>query len=190
MISQHPKSTALHDPANPGRMAEFDNIFQIPVGIDVAHHELHEGDMYSVHTFANVANAANFDLVIHTMDSVAKRIHMFFEAEVEAESEFYVYEDATYTDGTGVAVVPINRERNSAKTSDIQDMESNPNILGVGNLLVQTMAGSGKKVGGRARGLEELVLRNDTIYLFRITNVSGGIEWVSPQLTWYEHSNE
>lgn len=186
-----PDSVTIRDPKDSTKAAKLDTIAQILVGIDAVHHEIHEGDNYAIHVHDDLANNEALDIVIRAMNDNAKRMHVVFEAEVEAECEFEVFEDPTYVQGSGAAVTAVNRERNSSNTTDAQNIEVNPTITNPGTLLFATMAGSGKKIGGRARGLEEIVLKQDASYIFRITNVSGGGDiWVSPQISWYEHSNE
>ena len=167
-------------------MGEIDNLTEAFIIIDFAHHEIHEGGSFFIDVFEEINNNAFADLAITTPDT-AKHTHMFFEGEVESEMEFYAYEDPDITGGT--SYTPVNRNRNSTNTSACTCV-LNPTVNAVGMLLGQTKVGSGKKVGGRARGLVELILKQGATSLFRVENVSGAAsQWVSSQYAWYEHTD-
>jgi len=46
-IDRIPQSNNLSDPSDPDRVQEFDPLFKAPLFIDIAHHEVHEGDITS-----------------------------------------------------------------------------------------------------------------------------------------------
>lgn len=194
---QHPKDMDLrhidqrehYPPASAKRVYLSDHVDKTTNAIkiiDYEHNEVHGESAYQLGTFADVASDATFDIVFLTPNSRAW-MHIVFEAEVEGECEFYVYEGSTATGGT--PATPTNRNRNSTKTCGCT-IVANPTVTVDGTLLVKTKVGSGKKFGGEARGRTELVLKPNTKYTFRIHNVSAGELWVSPNMVWYVHTNK
>ena len=157
------------------------------VTIEFEHHEIHEGDSYTIQTFNDIDDAANFDLGV-TTPNTTKWGHFVMETEIEAEMELYLYEGATISSGS--AVTPINRNRNSSNTSGMT-VVSGPTVGATGSLLVKQKAGSGKKIGGTTRDANEFIFKQNTKYLFRITNVSGSdAQFASIRITWYEHTSK
>ncbi len=183
--------SVITDPYNRLRRAIFDNLFRVPVTIDVAHHETHEGDAYAIATFVDpVADEASLDIGVLT-PAGGKWGHFVAEVDFLGMCELYIYEAPTYTGGT--SITPRNRNRNYADNS-IMTAVSGPTVSAVGTELVKSKAGSGtnnKTVRtGQVRSQAEWILRADTKYLFRVTNESGGNSYIAPTINWYEHTND
>lgn len=56
--------------------------------------------------------------------------------------------------------------------------------------LAKYAVGSGKNSGGGARDAEEFVLKQNTLYLFRITEGNVAATNINWELDWYEHTNK
>ena len=156
--------------------------------ISYEHHELHAGSHYEVRINKDIPNAGTYNLAFTTPDTT-KWIHMIFGLSVELEADVMLYEDITSFTG-GSAVTPINNNRNSVNTSGIVDMEFDTTpTLGTPTTLAHMVLGSGRAVGGEARGGAEFILKQDTTYLLAIINqATGAANETNIFLNWYEHT--
>lgn len=155
--------------------------------IDYAHHEIHDGSAFTASYKADIANSANLDLLIVTPDST-KYAHFTYVIEVELETDGLLYEGVTATAGSAVAA--YNRNRNSL-TEPTVVITSTPTAITTGTTIIRSgHYGSGKTIGGNDRTVNELILKRNTKYLLRLTNVvTNASNYMSVRLNWYEHTN-
>lgn len=153
--------------------------------IDFAHHEIHEGDAFTASYKVDVANGANLDLLIVTPNT-DKRIHFTYVVEVELETDGAFYENVTATAGTAVAA--YNRDRNSLTAATLV-VTHTPSAITEGTTIIRSgHYGSGKTIGGNDRTVNEIILKKNTKYLLRLTNViANATNYMSVRLNWYEH---
>ena len=153
--------------------------------IDFAHHEIHEGDAFTASYKVDVANGANLDLLIVTPNT-DKRIHFTYVIEVELETDGSFYENVTATAGTAVAA--YNRDRNNLTAATLS-VTHTPSAITAGNIVIRSgHYGSGKTIGGSDRTVNEMILKKNTKYLLRLTNViANATNYMSVRLNWYEH---
>tara|TARA_Y100000310_G_scaffold344205_1_gene455713 strand:- start:2488 stop:3129 length:642 start_codon:yes stop_codon:yes gene_type:complete len=167
----------------PARLDALSHALEI---ITFAHHELHEGDSYTIQTFTDIDNGNSLDLRITTPDNPTL-IHITIEVQVEAEFEMFLYESGNVTGGN--IITPINRKRGSTNTSNTT-FTSAPTVTTTGNLLAKQKQVSGERIGGEEREQNEFIFARDTTYLFRLTNTSGSNnQFASVKLNWYEHTS-
>jgi len=155
--------------------------------IEYEHHEIHAGSSFTASHKAAVAQSANLDLLIVTPNT-SKYAHFTYEFDCEKETELAIYEGVTAT--AGDAVVAYNRDRNSATAATVV-VTSTPTSITAGNTIIRSIhVGSGKTVGGGDRATHEFILKKNTKYLFRLTNmISNADNDMSVKLDWYEHTN-
>lgn len=154
--------------------------------IDYAHHEIHEGDAYQGGYLVDLGNAAALNLLLTTPNS-AKRLHCTVEVVSESEVEAGLYEDANASGGTAITV--FNRNRNSASATGAT-LTHTPTITTDGTRIDAWHFGSGRGVGGSERGVEELLLKQNSKYLLRVTNATATNNQVQVHLHWYEHTDK
>lgn len=187
----------LTDPNNTERHQEFDPLFKAPLIIDIAHHEVHEGDTFSmVASDAAAASTDTVQLYINSGDvsSPQKRMHLILNHYGSGAHSVVIIEGITFSSG-GAAYTPINRRRDSAKTTAAQaarvggDDQPGGVITYTGGTAIWTeLVGAGKSVGGSARGTEEWILAPNTGYIFEI--ISGATSTaINISATWYEHTD-
>ena len=94
----------------------------------------------------------------------------------------------------------FNAERNSSNTSDALNIEAvptagkatlNPTVTADGVVLKQRALGGGSGpfgTGGESRATQEIVLKQNTIYAFRLTGLADNGA-ANIDLSWYEHTN-
>lgn len=164
----------------------IDNVSNSVVMIDFAHYEIHEGNSYTGGIFDEDVDAdewLNFTIV--TPETTDLWVHMTLEVDVKAEARVTVYEGFTNT-SVGTRIYALNRNRNSANTHDTLLYSGQD---GVGDLLIyNNFIGSGKKIGGSGREINEVILKEDTAYIVSIQS-----EEINNKITlrtnFYEHMN-
>lgn len=156
--------------------------------IDYAHHEIHSGSSFFVWDRQDLSNGAVFDYTVITPNTT-KWAHFVLEAVSESEMCVQMYEDPTLS-ANGTAMVEYNKNRNSSKTATTQVLYT-PTVTSVGTTVIfEDQWGSGRKIGGGSRGVEEWILKQDTKYLVRFTNLTTNANFLSVHFNWYEHSNK
>lgn len=161
--------------------------------IDYAHHEAHDGHSFTAQNFQITGSGAEFNLGINTPNTTTW-VHAIEEVNGTGIVEFRIFEGATLSGGT--QNVCINRNRNSA-ISPTSACYSNPTISGAsptsGTLLIKQTYGDAttpsKKAGGGGRGMQELILKSGTTYLFNLRSATDDNR-ISARLEWYEHADK
>lgn len=176
-------------------VAEFDPMFNAPIVIDIGHHEVHEGDMFSVRHYDEDAASGHL-LHIHLTTPPAatpqKRAHIVVEHESSGEHQYQLLEGVTRSSG-GVLTTAINRQRGSAKAAVTtcyigSDKGSNKVVYSGGTEIDGSYGGSGKQTGGGDRATVEWVLAPATEYLFILTAKAAGVT-LDMKTIWYEHTD-
>lgn len=152
--------------------------------LDFAHYELHEGDAYvAVYLVSSLGSGSSHDHLLVTPDT-DKWAHHVLEVISTAEAEVYVYEGADSTGGT--AVPAYNRNRNSANTAAVT-VAHTPSVTTAGTQIWVGMVWSGNRAGGGQHDLSEIILKQNTKYLFRFTSRAAGNKLLIRH-NWYEHT--
>jgi hypothetical protein len=159
--------------------------------IDFEHHEIHEGDHFSVTGFESVNSGASVNFVTQTPNTT-KWTHMTFDVQGTSQTEIRVYEGATWSGGTSSS--PINNNRNSATTSTLT-VSYKPTVTASGTLIYSQSRGLkgatpavADNVGNIVR-THELILKSGTSYLWAIKSADDS-NVISYQGHWYEHTND
>ncbi len=153
------------------------------VFIDQEHHELHEGNYFTILCIDDLGNAEVYDMLIVAPDTT-EWAHLVWEIEHELETLIQFYRDATYSD-IGIIEPSFNRNGNSDNTATTL-VYRDATITDVGTLVGTIQQGAGKKAGGSDRQSNEFILKQDTVYLIRITNLTANDNLVFIKLNWYE----
>ena len=134
------------------------------IGIDYAHHRIHNEDSFSIsHYEADFDKAENFGVLLTTPNTL-NRIHMFPIVYAGAASLFEICEAPTLDTGNYPTVfsAPINRDRNSSNASTVLSVRAAPvvnrvslkrpgdtaPVTGDGTVIHAEMIGSSKQGGG------------------------------------------
>jgi len=183
-----PLPTQLHavytgsDTVAPVRMDSSTNSLQT---VTYEHHEIHSGSHYYMANHDDFGNGASSDFAIITPDTT-KWIHMTFAIEGSYAVHLDIYEDSDF-DGDGVAVDSFNNNRNSGNTTGMT-ITSDPTVNSVGDMIFAQQKGANKQAGSLERA-QEIILKQNTKYIFRITNESTSTNTISWLAEWYEHTN-
>ncbi len=162
----------------------IDEISRAIVSIDFEHHKIHEGNHFTILDIDDLGNAEVHDMLVVTPDTT-EWAHMVWEIEHELETLIQFYMGTTYSD-IGIIESSFNRNGNSINTATTL-VYHDATITGVGTLVGAIQQGAGKKAGGSDRQSNEFILKQNTVYLIRITNLSANNNLVFIKLNWYEH---
>ena len=186
------------DPLNNSRLQEFDNMFKIPIGITVAHHEIHEGCSFvSDIVDESMGDNDTLSLAFKTPNTT-KRVHMIVETSLKGAGHIEIDEGGTWDVGSGTQNPIYNRDRNSTEISTLlENTTSGPFIANNAVILNASSYGAGtiihdfyvfgeKKLGGQLRDVEEIILKKNQTYMV-IATADAGTNGAQITLNWYEH---
>ncbi len=158
--------------------------------ISYEHHEIHSGSSYHVDlSTANLGGETGDQLQLSfTTPNTTKWLHMVAQSYGSGQHLFTMREAPTGGLTGGTAVTPLNRNRNSIKTSIVTDMKNGASAGTGGTILTSQDLGQGSGNEGTSRGITEWILKQNTVYAFRVydtTNIQAVLT-----LDWYEHTDK
>ena len=157
--------------------------------VDYAHHEIHSGTHYVYKETHAIAKNQTLDHLI-IVPATTKWPHMIVDVEnITSAITVSLYEGATVS-ANGVLENSRNRNRNFADNNTTLVYEA-PTVLTTGALLTAATVGAGRNsAGGEIRDNEEMVLKQNTLYLLRIVEPNIQATTVNINFDWYEHSDK
>ena len=167
--------------------------------IDYGHHEIHEGESYTL-SLNDPSLGIDETLIaaFKTPNTPNKWVHLIALVNTSGAAKFDTLEAPTITVDTGSDLTVFNRERNSTNISGVKTIETipevgevtqDPTITDDGTILRTDSLGVGNnKTPGETRDVSEWILKEDTIYAFRLTSLATG-NIVQMNLIWYEFIN-
>lgn len=157
--------------------------------IDYAHHEIHAGSHF-LYTDAISLNAAGSQDYLITVPDTAKWPHMIFILEGSAITQFDLYEG---TDKNGTTLQTVgNSNRNS---DNVAGVTVHKGVSGgsIDGTLIHTYKGGAAtnqaRASGSTRNDEEIILRQNTKYILRVTSGTNS-NLINVNLSWYEHTSK
>lgn len=164
--------------------------------IDIAHHEIHEGDSFVAWHYGTGKNDGDTIIVAFKAPNTTKRIHVFPQAFSSGQAYFRILAGPTFTDNTGSAKTIFNRDRNSATAPTVIDAVANPNVAGQARtdptglaggteIYRELMGGSSPRTSGLSRNTDEFVVKQNTLYAFIVESDAAGLS-LNLVLNWYE----
>lgn len=177
---------------------EIDIATRVLIGIDYAHHEVHSGSHYFTGYSAALTSGQVLTIGI-TTPNTTKLPHMLIGYNSADEALFELLEDVTSFSG-GLSLTAYNSDRNSSSTSGLTLIagHTGSNLITPtgGTVIFNEYYGeagatpSRAGAGGGNRNDNEIILKQNTKYLFRITDQSASGNNSSITLEWYEHTNK
>lgn len=152
--------------------------------IEYSHHEIHEGSSF-VYSYQETLNASDTIRISIQTPNSAKEAHLVTITRSTAEANLKFYESPTFTGGT--IQVDYNRNRNFSDTSFVI-IKLNPTKLTAGTMFYQEHFGAGNNRGGESRGIDEFLLKRNTLYFIELVS-EGNSNDCSLILDWYEHTD-
>jgi hypothetical protein len=154
-----------------GSFLTVDDVDNTLVGIDTVHHEIHEGNHYTVTVYDNDVDIAGPKIVRITTPNTSTRIHLTTFVSADGGFLFEFYENPTLN-AAGAGLTEFNNDRNSSNTATATTFEDTttqaPN--NDGTLLDAGYSGGEKKrVSGESGTRDEFILKQDEDYLVKLT---------------------
>lgn len=180
---------------------DFDNLFNIPVVIDVQHHKIHKGNHFEVHVETGISSAASLACAFR-VPAGNKRTHVVIDWKAEDKAHIEVLEGAIWSTDTGSVITIYNNNRNSTTTSQLEEDKTatpawtansvlkNPTGI-IGGTALHTDYSYVVKQAGGATSLprHEWILKNDETYVIKVTNDAGGNKLLGIVMHFYEHKD-
>ncbi len=167
-----------------------DDVTNALLTIDSPHYEVHEGEAFRAGYQASVSNNASVDVLILTG---AKYCHMVLGASVAGAAQAYFYEHPTVTVvGTAMAEINFNRPKSPTHIATAS-ITHTPTVSLLGTGLIpegRYLPGGtgGQRPGTSLRASDEMILKPNEYYLYRLTNVSGQAAILNSYIEWYEET--
>jgi hypothetical protein len=190
-----PQQVVIVDPSVTGRRAEVDAATHALVVITHAHHEIHEGDTYTISQVTALDaldTGSPLTYYVVTPDTT-DWVHLWFQAELSEGGYMEVFEDtgvaAEFDVSGGTAQTPINMNRNSSNTSGLTITYGATVTAATSAARLDAKVVGGKKSAGATAARHEFILKQNTEYLFRVSTYADNNEG-SLGLGWYEHTDK
>jgi hypothetical protein len=162
-----------------------DPISNIPVVIDYAHHQNHEGEAYLWFYYNAALNGTvNLRLSVPALLATKATPHMLLTHSADTTSNVYLYEGPTVTAPGTESTTVRNRNRNSANVPGMK-IYTGATFSADGVLLYHgvTVAAAKASISSDTTA-DEWILKTSTDYLIRI--VTTGASIVMLRIYWYE----
>ena len=185
------RETYVVDPTDPTRKQHLDNLFTIPVAIDVAHHEVHEGDAYKIYVATADLGTADIGVRFTAPNNGLEKMHLLISAGSAEDAVLTFYEGGSPTGGG--AFTPIQRRRDSSNTSNATGVFTGAVATGGSPTTLDVKRWGASGVGsvpgnaGGSRGQHEWILDVNTGYHIVMSGVGNSNAWLD--LSWYEHTD-
>ena len=184
IVSGNPEVIIVDEDGDP---VIIDAASRVIIVIEYEHYQIHAGNTFTVLEVTDLGNMAIRDILVVSPDTT-QWAHLVWEIEHELETSLHFYRDTTYTD-KGTSISSFNRNGNSTNVATTLIYHT-PTIANVGTLVGTIQQGNGKKAGGSDRLANEFILKQNTAYLIRISNLTVNNNLIFMKLNWYEHTNE
>ena len=156
--------------------------------MDVEHYEIHEGDHFFYSSVQAVAGNATIDYILEVKSKPAHFVFSIIGNDAGISGTSY---ENIVSDNNGTLVTPINNNRLSTNISTVVNRVNPTNIVITGATLLRNFRGgtggtpSTRKAGSVERS-REVILKPNTKYLIRTTNLSTSTNNISFDFSWYE----
>lgn len=155
--------------------------------IDYPHHEIHAGSHFVYTDHVPLSSAETMEYLV-TTPNTTRWAHMMFDLDGSAITQFELYEGATVSGS--VAQTPGNNNRNSSTTPGVTVHKAiSGSALGTRIHIYKGGSSSAQsRSGGQARNDTEIILKQNTKYVLKITSGSDN-NLCNVRLEWYEHTD-
>jgi len=153
--------------------------------ITYPHHEIHEGNSYSVIYGGTISNNDSINFVI-TVDS-SYQAHFIYGAASGGNAAISLYEDVTIVGG-GTPMTVRNRNRDIGDGGGGATVLRDP-VAELGSVILDGLllpgGTGGNSVGASGSARDEWILAPGKIYSLHIQNISGVAKAMSLRIEWY-----
>lgn len=166
----------------------FEHLTGFLAQIESDHAYIHDGKAFTAIIDTGSISAA-YDIAFKTPTVASGKYVHWRPIGIQTSADyvkFTLYEGDTFSGGT--AVTPINRNRLSSKTSQMQSFVKNATATPTGTIIqiggIGTTGNPTALYGGGSAASQELVLKQNTNYV--LTIVPSGTTTCTLELFWYE----
>lgn len=170
-----------------GDEVKVDSITNALSIVEYEHHEIHSGSYYRSGYQKDVSNGGTAVMAFTTSDST-KWIHFRPAVDGATEHRVQLFENPTSIT-SGSTLIPRNANRNSTNESTVTVVTDPTYDLTGAIPLGNVVVGLGKSTGGNSSSAFEWVLKQNTIYLMIVTNLTVSSNQINIRCQWYEHTN-
>ncbi len=169
---------------------KFDGSTGSQFTIDYAHHEIHSGSHYFYDDTHVILRA---DSIIHLIvtPNTDKFAHLIFSVGSTGGQTLVEMYEAPTVSNVGTPEPVFNRNRNYPDTPTTLLYET-PTFSAHGVRIDRATYGTTykKSIGGGGRSSSELVLKKNTMYLFRVVELDVAATVTNITFDWYEHTDK
>ena len=151
--------------------------------IDYPHHEVHSGSHYFIKSQADIGDTETY--FMFRTPNTTTRIHAKAHIASEAEFTVEIFEGGTVS-ADGTPLTAINNNRDSVNTAELANF-AGPTVTTDGTLIWGSRIGTGRDATVSSAQSYEILAKTNTIYLFKLTKIAAGTQWVDSDFWWYEH---
>ena len=168
-----------------------DGVFDAFITIAPPHHELHEGNHFEIAGSFSLASA-DTSLIVFDVADTTKYSHMLFSFDVLAATTIVISEGGAYIRAPDTLNI-VNNDRNSSTVSVMDTVFAIYNdstlISRYGTTLFTHTLGASQKTAGSLMRESELILKNDSLFVVKITSDAASNK-VDYEFLWYEHISD
>lgn len=157
--------------------------------IDSNHRYIHMGKLFESFVKTTIAAAGTYTIAIKT--PVDKELHYTPSTIMPSADKITIefLEGGTYTGGTDVPVINHKRTGGASETQLVKEgVTVSTSGTKIAQVFLPGSVGAGQTRVGSTYGTSqnEMILKKDTVYLYKITNGSSGSNTVQVNFFWYE----
>lgn len=169
-------------------------LFQSVIQSDHAY--IHQGIAFTYSAAYSLLGSASKECYFVVPNAAAGGKYIHFRpltfSSLASPIQITMYENGTYSGGS--PLTPFNRNRNSSRTAEMTIYDGTPTITADGTALQTGIIGTGTAPtrinGGSGAGSnEEIILKSNTKYMIRCTNLTSTATTVSMSIFWYEEGS-
>lgn len=158
------------------------------VNIDFEHHQIHSGNNYFYQDYITVGNVGVLDYVLQTG---SKSIHYTYTVNSDQAGFTFITMSPVTADSDGTLITPFNNNTTSQNKSTVTLRLNPSNIVTTGATTIRkgyagTATNPAQRTGGSIDRNAEVILKPNTKYLLRITNLSTNNNDIQVGMLWYE----
>lgn len=152
------------------------------IGIDFAHWKAHKGEHYYKRDYLTMPGSSTLDIIIYTSNAKAHFLPQFIGNSGAISVELY---SDTIISNNGTAVNYSNSNFNYNDTNGLRIFRS-PTVVSVGNSRGKSYSGQSQKISGEIRGNSEIILKPNSVYMFRVHNEAATSNILTCNFDWYD----
>ena len=149
---------------------------------DFAHAKAHDGEHFYKRDYFTLAGSSTLDVIIYTSNKTAHMLPQFIGNS--GAISVILYSD-TNVSNNGTLAPYYNSNFNYNDTNGLTIYRA-PTVVSVGNERGKNYAGQAQKISGEIRGNSEIILKPNSIYMFRINNEAATTNIITCNFDWYD----